>query len=232
MNGLGRFTVCALVSAVLFMTGPGGGGAAADTINMRPISDWLGTGHFPTATWTTSFDQLPDGYVAFTFPGLLAGGVEGTTALDGMIVERRLASGRVEVTVMVVGKNAPLTIYGMQDWLDWIAAGRPALRPSAVLGAGTNGSLDFRSTLVFVVNEMGAPLPFQIAPEDFLKSTIEGNGSGTFTSYAANFGYTPGADGQVHIRQTGLLHVAAHANGAALEDEFPSELINLRETGR
>jgi len=232
MHGLRRFTVYALVSAVLLVTGPAAGAAAAETINMRPISDWLGTGHAPTGFWTSPFDQLPEGFVAFTFTGLLAGGVEGTTELDGTIVERRLESGRVEVTVRVVGKNAPLTVYGLQEWLDWIAAGRPAIRPEAVLGAGTNGSLDFRTELVFLVDTMGAPYPLPIPAADFLKSTIVGNGSGTFTDHAANFGYTPGATGGVHILQTGLFAIAANANGAALEDEFPGELVNLSETGR
>jgi len=232
MRGLRRFTSCVLIGVLLVITGPTAGRTTAATINMRPISDWLGTGHAPTGIWTSPTDQLPEGYVAFTFFGRLAGGVEGTTDLDGTIVERRLESGRVEVTVTVVAKNAPLTVYGQQDWLDWIAAGRPPTRPSPVLGAGTNGSIDFRTELVFLVDGMGAPLPFSFAPDDVLKDTIVGHGSGTFTDYAASFGYTPGADGEVELLQTGLFAVAAKANGAALDDAFPGELLNLRETGR
>lgn len=231
MPGLRRFTVYALVSAVLLITGPGAGAAAAETINMRPISDWL-TGRIPTGNWTSPFDGLPDGYFAVTYFGPLASGVVGTTKIDGTIVERRLESGRVQVTVRVVGKNAPLTIYGMQDWQDWINRGRTPPLPTAVLGEGTNGSLDFRTELVFLVDAIGAPYPRPIPAADFLKSTIVGNGWGTFTSYAASFGFTPGATGVVHILQTGLFAIAANANGAALEDEFPGELVNVSETGR
>ncbi len=231
MQGLRRFTVYALVSAVLLVTGPAAGTAAAETINMRPISDWL-TGRLPTGNWTGPLDQLPEGYFAVTYFGPLAGGVVGTPEIDGTIVERRLESGRVEVTVRVVGKNAPLTVYRLQDQQDWVARGRTPPLPTAVLGEGTNGTLDFRTELVFLVDTMGAPYPRPIPAADFLKTMIVANGWGTFTSYAASFGYTPGATGEVHILQTGLFAIAANANGAALEDAFPGELVNLSETGR
>jgi hypothetical protein len=231
MQGLRRFTVYALVSAVLLVTGPAAGTSAAETINMRPISDWL-TGRVPTGNWTSPFDRLPEGYFAVTYVGPLASGVVGATEIVGTIVERRLESGRVEVTVRVVGNNAPLTIYGMQDWQDWLNRGRTPPLPTAVLGEGTNGSLDFRAELVFLVDTMGAPYPRPIPAADFLKSTIVASGWGTFTSYAASFGYTPGAIGGVQILQTGLFAIAENANGAALEDAFPGELVNLSETGR
>src|SRR5207249_9266179 len=147
----------------------------------------------------------------------------------GRVIERRLADGNVEVTVTIQAKNAPITIYRNQDVRDFLAGTAPF--PKAVLGQGADGSIDYRWELRLIV----ADFNLRLVGANFLSApriSIVGNGTGSFTSYAANFGYTPGATGEVHITQTGLFAVAEHANGMGLEDQFPGELVNLRETGR
>lgn len=232
MFGMRRLSVCALVSVILVATLSAGGAAKAETVNIRPISDWTSVRPAPTGNWTGPADQLPEGYFAvfYRFAGAPADGVDmSRVRIDGKVIERRLESGDVEVTVRLQVSNAPLTIYGFQDVQDFFAGTAPF--PTPVLGAGADGSIDYRWEIRLIVADFDLPL----VPANFRDTpriSTAGNGAGHFTSYAANFGYTPGATGEVHIMQIGLFAVAEHANGMGLADAFPGELITLRETGR
>jgi hypothetical protein len=228
-----RLSVGVLASAILATTIVSGGTARAESVNIRPITDWTSVRPTPgTGNWTSPVQQLPDGYFAvfYRFAGAPAEGVDlSKLQVDGKVIERRLVTGEVEVTVRLDVRNAPITVYLNQKAIDFLGGTGPF--PTAVFGAAADGSIDYTYELRVMTADFNLPL----VPPNFIsapRASIVGTGTGHFTSYAAQLGFTPGATGEIHITQIGLFAVSQHANGVGVEDAFPGELVNLRETGR
>ncbi|UCC19284.1 MAG: hypothetical protein JSV62_14455 [Promethearchaeota archaeon] len=152
-------------------------------VRYRPLSDytknnpsvfywWVG----PAPTYDFILDLMGDGNPPS----------EGT--YNGFIKERELPDGRAEVTVY-------LTAHGIPFWL-WVRG---------------EGNLAMEGKMLwyfeiekFIIEEPGAEIPSILTipyPDDWLVISGCGMGHGTFTEFAEDFGYTPGADGMFFMFQ-------------------------------
>lgn len=213
-----------LVSMVSISSGAGGG-----KVTYRPLSDWL-------LNNSSNFDFYSSLYYAMIQDhsgdpmSVLPDGVIGTTELYGYVMERALRDGRAELTVHLHAKNAPLTLYSKEDMFDWFPPSGP---PDAILGYGTDGSIDYYFSCKFILPTPGQVIPNLASSLDVIITIcIAGSGHGTFTDYAASFGFTPGKQGTLQVTQMGLFSAASKADQqGALSDAFPVELVTIHQLG-
>ncbi len=150
------------------------------------------------------------------------------TTTDGMVLERALNDGRVEVTVVLHTKNA----------LTWVADGDFASGPLLfghrycdVLKGGDYALGDSQLQVVFYNSAPGATLPDLMELlfarfQDLVSISFRSQADGPLRSA---FGVADGTHGRATVIETGTLNRTPWRG--ATGDGFPAEHINLRVTG-
>jgi len=257
MKGSPRYrksVVAAMVVALLLVGGLGGplrpDPANADSATHRPISDFVnaqGTTmvFFPPVPdyvgWSSALNKPPVRFALVDYAGLAnefiedhVGGFSLGTTIDGSVLERSLADGRAEVTVILHTKNA----------LAWVSAGDPngsllfGFRTSDIMAdlTRTPGLAESHLMVVFKNTAPGAPLPDLVAA--FILGTPGPGQELVFISFHANakgplhavFGVPEGTPGRAIVTQTGVLLRGPFKGATA--DGFPAESVELRVIGK
>jgi hypothetical protein len=110
---------------------------------------------------------------------------------DGYIEERELPDGRAEITVYLHLHDAPFWLKSSSD-------------PDKLI---MQGMIDwYFGVEKFIIQRPGAEIPFILEipyPDDYLSIYGSGMGHGIFTSFAEDFGFTPGTEGTFYLFQYG-----------------------------
>jgi hypothetical protein len=231
--------------------------AQAAPAQQRPLADFLDTQGTTTffvppvpdyVGWSTPFSSLPARFALIDYAGLAdefiqahTGGFSLGTTVDGSILERPLASGRAEVTVVLhttralawvvpiaipdpseIALNALLFGYRAQD-----IVANTSLTP---------GLAECHLVLTFQNTAPGAPLP-DLVPTFFAGSPGPGQAlvAVSFHSRASGplrppFGVPDGTPGSCVVSQNGVL-LRGHFKGATA-DGFPVEHVDLHPVGQ
>ena len=125
------------------------------------------------------------------------------------------------------------------NWTDWWPD--EGIPPSAILGEGIDGYIDYKLLFKFHISAPGDPLPpVWFSWDDYISCNIIGTGYGLLTEHAANWGYTPGAVGMVKLHQMCLFkpqfnHTSEHPIHPKWDpvwfDLWPVETIEIHEIG-
>lgn len=177
-------------------------------VTYRPLSDWTLNNPRVFMGYTTNWDLLPEGYLIR--PNFA---VEDTGQYYGYIREKELNDGRAELTVYIVGKNSPRSLWGLQEAFDGVA--------EDIL---ENLKMDFFVIFKFILPEPNQMIPFQFAISEWVSLMVMGIASGTFTDHAGAFGFTPGEEGSVFLLQT--MYITEEG-----EEVWPYEIVNVYEVG-
>lgn len=202
------------------------------SIFIPPLPDFIGWANNNPQTLFASVDNmgLVSGYLSSH------GGPDLGTQVDGTVMERPLADGRAEVTVVLHTKNA-LT------WVVPLPANDLATDPLVMGYRGTdllaNPSLtpalsEANMKVVFKNTAPGAPLP-DLVTAFILGNTLPGQElvmlsfrSSGFGPLRALAGVPEGTPGRCDVTQTGLF--MTHFKGATA-DGFPAERIDIGPVG-
>lgn len=162
----------------------------------------------------------------YGFDSILAS-VNGLTVTTGSIKQIPLGDGGVRLIIHVQVTNSPMSLYYSPDVIFGPNAcsssptvGGPGCTQAtrAILGQDADGSWDYTQQIVLdytpaavaraggdLAHGVNPTIPFFLAipwsaPGITIKEAMAGGvGTGTFTPYAANFGFTPGATGLVSV---------------------------------
>jgi hypothetical protein len=238
--------VGAVAILLLGMIDTGGGQAAASSVQIRPIEDFLdaqgSSPDFPESfNYAAWIDPQTQRFASVDYAGLANKWIEKESDLamslgtetEGKIIERLLPDGRAEVTVLLHTKNA----------LTWVAQFVPVGLPwgDALFGhfaedvlAGKDPALgDSFLKAVFINDAPGDPMPDLLleftAPEptrEWIRCSIEVNADGTLREA---FGVPDGTPGHAQMTQIGLYKTAGKGGAA---DGYPAEHIKLKVVGR
>ena len=182
-------------------------------VTYRPLSDWTLNNPRVVLGYTTNWDLLPEGWIVR--PNF---GVEDTGQYYGYIRQEILDDGRAELTVYIIGKNSPRTLYRLSDWFDFFA-GEPF--PEDVL---ENLEMDFFTIIKFIVPEPNKEIPFLFSlfeePYEWVSLIFIAYASGIFTDYAGEFEYTPGEVGRIFLLQSNYINEDG-------EEIWPHEIIDV-----
>ncbi|MFX1414553.1 MAG: hypothetical protein ACFFA2_12055 [Promethearchaeota archaeon] len=236
---------------------------AAKEVNQRPLDDWLdpnydvfswGADNWAFADFVSPYSMLvckmglpwPKAGLPWA-PGIKYdlvyenGLVEGATIIEGSIKERKYDDGRALITLMLDVKNAPLTVYNYiefigycfnnTDW--WPDEGIP---PSAILGEGIDGYINYKVICKFFISAPGDPLPIiWDIWYDYISCNIIGTGYGILTEHAAAYGFTPGELGMVKVHQICLFKPDFKETHPKYDpfygDLWPVETVEIHEIG-
>jgi hypothetical protein len=176
-------------------------------VNYRPIDDWVLNNPRVIYGFTTNWDLLPEGYI-------LRPMIDDPDQYSGYIKEKVLDDGRAELTVVVFGKGCPIRLFGLDDAFNGIIED---------IMVDTSYYCIYMEK--FILPEPGMEIPFYFdiyfgVVGEIVSGYSIGFGSGTFTDYAENFGFTSGETGNV------FLHMEFY-----LDDEgneiWPHETIDI-----
>ena len=221
-------------------------------VTERPIDDWLVPNHawfwWGEDNWGFADFVSPDsGFVCKAgFPWPKAGYfppwindfldeiclVEGETTFDGRITERVLKNGEALITLHLEVKNAPLTVFDIDELFGWVL--NLTERPSAILGAGIDGYIDYKIVYKFTIPKPGDPLPMVFGSfATYISLNIIGTGYGTLTEHSADFGFTPGALGMLKLHQVALVKPALKEDHPKYypPELWPVETVEIYEIG-
>ncbi len=184
-------------------------------VTYRPLSDWTLNNPRVLLGYTTNWD-LPGGWIIR--PNFA---VEDNGHYCGYIREKVLDDGRAELTVYIVGKGSPRSVYHLQEWFDY-GDNYPNLPlPEDIL---ENVKMDFFVIFKFILPEPNQEIPFLFAISEWESLMVIGYASGTFTDHAGAFGFTPGEKGSVFLLQT--MYITEEG-----EEVWPYEIVNVYEVG-
>ncbi len=192
-------------------------------VTYRPLSDWTLNNPRVLLGSTTNWDLLPEGWIIRPNSA-----VEDNGHYCGYIREKVLDDGRAELTVYIVGKDSPRSIYRLSEWFDyWYVPDTPW--PEDIL---ENVKMDFFTILKFILPKPNDEIPFLFdlfdEPNEWVSQMIIGTASGTFTDHAGAFGpapgFTPGEEGRVFIFQVNYINEDG-------EEVWPYEIVNVYEVG-
>jgi len=217
-----------LAIAIVFLSCASTVLAASDNskVTFRPLSDWAANNpsiFYGWGGWPPGADN--PNYRIF-LADFFSGNPPPEGTYDGYIKERELSDGRALVTVYLILEDAPF-------WLGVVPNFPFPSDPSVQIFENAK-IIKYREVIEFFIPFPGAPISnlWDIGLGDYTFMSAVGHGTGIFTDYAENFGFTSGEKGMMIINQRGLVH-AALRNGfkGALGDLFPVEIINVHEIG-
>lgn len=222
--------LCSFIPAVAASQGKG-------RVTIRPIDDWLINNPFGSLDFVSPDSNLVI-KMGFPFPGPVLDEVvlvEGETEFGGFILERVLNDGRAEVTVHLFAKNTPMTVFNWDEFAYYVWGGGP--RPDAILGSWADGYMDhYKFEMKFILDGPGQEIPFIWALFDYdilISLKIVGTGYGIFTEHAAEFGFTPGAQGKAFINQILLFKPQLNPDHPKMyyPELWPIETVEIHEIG-
>lgn len=174
--------------------------------------------------------------------------------VDGYIIERKLTDGRARLDVQLQLKDGPFTLYRGEDIIPWFHAGSPLdetkscwtassgnppdNRPCAVLGEDADGKASVDLDFSFILPAPGMEIPYHFESPEYLNLEVRelGKATGSFTKYAAEYGFLPGTQGNVNFTVVNP-HVGVNkvwelgvAEMGALGDEFPAETFQVHQS--
>ncbi|HEY5914065.1 MAG TPA: hypothetical protein VJA21_26045 [Verrucomicrobiae bacterium] len=207
--------------------GPGG------SARIRPIEDFLeaqGKAVPAPFNYTAWSDPKAGLFMAVDYAGLTSrwlyeessGNISLGTQIEGTVIERPLADGRAEVTVLCHTRNAAITVAPLDDPFTSTLLGH---NPFEMLAGAEPALGESFLRYVFINSAPGAPLPdlLTIQPEDLIMDSIEATGMGPLSKA---FGVPDGTPGRVQMTQVGLWERTSGKGATA--DDFPVEHIKLR----
>jgi hypothetical protein len=221
-----------LAGLVIGATSALAGPKADRSVNIRPIEDFLeaqGKAYPPPFNYTAWIDPEAGLLMAVDFAGLTSqwlfeqsgGAISLATQIEGTVIERPLADGRAEVTVLCHTRNAAITVVRLDDAFltsllghdpfEMLAGAEPALGESFL-------------KYVFINNAPGDPLPdlLAIQEQDLIMDCIVATGTGPLSEA---FGVPDGTPGRAQMTQVGLWQRTSGKGATA--DHFPVEHIKL-----
>ncbi len=142
------------------------------------------------------------------------------TKIEGTVIERPLADGRAEVTVLCHTRNAIVVVVTLED-----GAALLGHTPFELLAGAQPALGECFLKYVFINDAPGAPLPdlLNIQPENLIYDLIEATGMGPLSEA---FGVPDGTPGRAQMTQVGLWERASGKGATA--DGFPVEHIKLQ----
>ncbi len=175
-------------------------------VSFRPLSDWVENNPRVIYGFTTNWDLLPEGYI-------LRPNIDEPDQYSGYIKEKVLDDGRAEITVFILGKGCPISLFGLDDafsgvWEDMMV--------------DTSYHCVYKAIFILPEPNMEIPNLWAIfgGAGEWVSTHSIGVGSGTFTDYAETFGFTSGETGKVFLHQKS--YIDAEGN-----EIWPHETIKI-----
>ena len=169
---------------------------AQSNITIRPLSEWVASN--PRVVYGFGGDDPnsdEDYFIFFSYPWLFPD----SSWYNGYIKERATNDGGAIATVYIT----------INDWeIPYIWRYDPTLYGFPFFGYDLSMVTDLKVSGTFRFNFLlpypGAPIPswFQILifdPDQITDTLVQVSGTGVYSEFAGNFGYTPGTTAKVHV---------------------------------